>query len=65
MTGLQLPTADSLLGSDGHFWLATGDVVLAKNTYLHGEYAFGAKKDEVNYSKEYGSSWTLSLNYKF
>ncbi len=65
MAGAQVSTIDYLLAESGHFWLATGDVVLAKNTYLHGEYAFGAKKDEVNYSKEYGSSWTLSLNYKF
>ncbi len=69
MTGLQLPTADSLLGIDGHFWLATGDVVLAKNTYLHGEYAFAAKQDDNAkgnaFNDTYGSSWTLSLNYKF
>ena len=65
MTGAEAPTVDRLLMENGHFWLATGDVVLAKNTYLHGEYAFGAKKEEAYYSKEYGDSWTLSLNYKF
>ena len=65
MTGTQAPTVSRLLMENGHFWLATGDVVLAKNTYVHGEYAFGAKKDGVYYSKEYGDSWTLSLNYKF
>ncbi len=65
MTGTQATTIGRLLMENGHFWLATGDVVLAKNTYVHGEYAFGAKKDEAYYSGEYGDSWTLSLNYKF
>ena len=65
MTGAQAPTMDRLLAENGHFWLASGDVVVAKNTYVHGEYAFGAKKDGVYYSKEYADSWTLSLNYKF
>ncbi len=69
MTGLQLPTANSLLGTDGRFWLVTGDVVLAKNTYLHGEYAFSSKladnaKTTTN-NELYANSWTLSLNYKF
>lgn len=27
------------------YWLATGDVVLAKNIRLHGEYAFDVKTD--------------------
>ena len=61
-TGLQLRTADALLGLDGHFWLATGDVAVAKNTYIHGEYAFSSKFDK---SDEGANSWTLSLNYKF
>ena len=65
MTGAQASTVDRLLMENGHFWLASGDVVVAKNTYVHGEYAFGAKKDGVYYSKEYADSWTLSLNYKF
>ena len=61
-TGLQLLTADALLGLNGHFWLATGDVVVAKNTYIHGEYAFSSKLDNLD---ENANSWTLSLNYKF
>ncbi len=65
MTGTQAPSVGRLLMENGHFWLATGDVVVAKNTYVHGEYAFGAKRDEDLYTKEYGGSWTLSLNYKF
>ncbi len=69
MTGLQIPTADKLLGTDGRFWLVSGDVVLAKNTYLHGEYAFSSKladseKSTTN-NDAYANSWTLSLNYKF
>ncbi len=61
-TGLQLLSADALLGNDSHFWLASGDVVVAKNTYVHGEYAFSSKIDNMDKS---ASSWTLSLNYKF
>ncbi len=68
MTGLQIPTADVLLGADGRFWLVSGDVVLAKNTYLHGEYAFSSKladNAESTAIGAYANSWTLSLNYKF
>ena len=61
-TGLQLLTAEPLLDANGHFWLATGDVAVAKNTYVHGEYAFSSKFDK---SDEGANSWTLSLNYKF
>ena len=66
MTGLQLPNADDLLDNDGHFWLVTGDVAVAKNTYVHGEYSFGAKDDDEEEGDPFlGSAWTLSLNYKF
>ena len=68
MTGIEAPTYDALFGNDGHFWLASGDVALAKNTYLHGEYAFGAKRDDdANYNVlgPYANSWVLSLNYVF
>ena len=64
MTGLQLPNAEDLLDNDGHFWLVTGDVAVAKNTYVHGEYSFGAESDSEN-DEFFGSGWTLSLNYKF
>ena len=65
-TGLQVPTADALLWTNGHFWLASGDVVVAKNTYFHGEYAFSSKVDNRNHNTNLGAnSWTLSLNYKF
>ena len=65
MTGAQAPSVDRLFMENGRFWLASGDVVLAKNTYVHGEYAFGAKASEKGKTDEYGNSWTLSLNYKF
>ena len=65
MSGLELLSADDLFDNDGHFWLVTGDVAVAKNTYVHGEYAFGAKSDNENTDGYYGNGWTLSLNYKF
>ena len=69
MTGVEAPTYDALFGTDCHFWLASGDVTLAKNTYLHGEYAFGSKKDSEAKSsldsRGYANSWILSLNYVF
>ena len=70
MTGIEAPSYDALFGTDGHFWLASGDVALAKNTYLHGEYAFGAKKDSnaksaTDFTNAYANSWILSLNYVF
>ena len=69
MTGVEAPSYDALFGTDGHFWLASGDVALAKNTYLHGEYAFGSKRDgEAKSSVDsnvYANSWILSLNYVF
>ena len=67
MTGGEAPSMDVLLMSDGHFWLASADVALAKNTYLHGEYAFGTSADNNSGASigEYGNSWVLSLNYEF
>ena len=65
MTGLQIPSADWLFSEDGHFWLVTGDVAVAKNTYVHGEYGFGASPSRDAHTDDYANSWTLSLNYKF
>ncbi len=66
MTGGEAPTMDYLYMQNGHFWLASADVAVAKNTYLHGEYAFGAKHDsDKPYFGEAGNSWVLSLNYEF
>ena len=61
-SGLQVSTVSKLLEANGHFWLATGDVAVAKNTYVHGEYAFGSKNDDT---EKGANAWTLSLNYKF
>ena len=63
MTGLELMDGDLLYKQDGHFWLASGDVAVAKNTYVHGEYAFGHSVDKEGGEKANG--WTLSINYKF
>ena len=54
--------ASSLLNVDSKFWLANADVVLAKNVYLHGEYAFNVKTDD---SVDYDDLATVSLNYNF
>ena len=65
MTGVEAPSVNDLFMNDGHFWLATADVALAKNTYLHGEYAFGSKADADQKPDGYANSWVLSLNYAF
>jgi len=44
------------------YWLATGDVVLAKNIRLHGEYAFDVKTDKGG---DYDDLASVSLNYSF
>ncbi len=43
------------------FWNVFGDVVLQKNVYLHGEYAF----DIDNARNCDDNAWMLSLNYKY
>ena len=67
MTGGEAPSMDYLYMQNGHFWLASADVAVAKNTYLHGEYAFGTKhdKEDSEHFLEAGNSWVLSLNYEF
>lgn len=69
MSGLETQTIEGLLSNRGRFWLVTADVALAKNTYLHGEYAFAAKGDwgdmDAMHVDPCGNSWALSLNYKF
>jgi len=58
-----VPIADkNLAASDTHFWLVNGDVMLAKNVRLHGEYAFGVSTDAQG---DYDDLYTLSLNYNF
>ena len=43
------------------FWNVLADVALQKNVYLHGEYAFNVKANDVDQD----DAWTVSLNYKF
>ena len=65
MTNSDALSLDHLLRENGRFWLASGDVTLAKNIYLHGEYAFASKSEIKRSAEEYGNSWALSLNYLF
>lgn len=51
-----------LLENDTHYWLAVGDVMLAKNVRLHGEYAFDVSTDAKG---DYDDLYTVSLNYNF
>ena len=62
MTGLQV--SEDYLNQDGSFFLATGDVALQKNVFLHAEYAFGHDADKAS-EGDLGDSYTFSLNYKF
>ena len=60
MTGLDVD--DSIFLHSGNFWLATGDVTLMPNLFLHGEYAFAYDYDD-GYDPD--DAWELSLVYKF
>ncbi|MDY6084486.1 MAG: S-layer protein, partial [Dialister sp.] len=53
---------NSIKSTDAHFWLINGDVALAKNLILHGEYAFDVNADN---NVDYDDMATLSLNYSF
>ena len=61
MTGMQV--AEDYLANSGNFFLATGEVALQKNVFLHAEYAFASDLDGD--AKDLGDSYTFSLNYKF
>ena len=45
------------------FWLASADVVLQKNVYLHAEYAFDV--DTEGTTTDYDDLYMASINYKF
>ena len=62
MTGVQV--SEDYFKQDGSFFLATGDVALQKNVFLHAEYAFGHDADKAS-EGDLGDSYTFSLNYKF
>ncbi len=43
------------------FWLLNGNVAVAENVFIHGEYAFAADGD----TQDPKDTWTLSLNYRY
>ena len=65
-TGLQTgtigATKDLQAADNLSFWNVMGDVAVAQNTYIHGEYAFAA---DAETGADPDDSWTLSLNYVF
>ena len=71
-TGLQTDVLSQLTSKTGYadaynvtFWNAMADVVLQKNVYLHGEYAFDVDTEEPQMAVDVKDAWTVSLNYKF
>ena len=59
---------DKTIGVDGdadsvHFWVASGDVVLAKNVNLHGEYVFDVNAKGT--STDYDDLAAVTLQYSF
>lgn len=43
------------------FWLLNGNVAVAENVFIHGEYAFAADGT----TQDPHDTWTLSLNYRY
>ncbi len=62
MSGLDID--GSMFLYDGNFWLATADVALMENVYLHGEYAFAYDRDNSS-DPDLDDAWEIALNYKF
>ena len=62
MSGLDID-GDIFL-QDANFWLATGDVALMENVYLHGEYEFGYDADHSG-EKDLDGAFEIGLNYVF
>ena len=44
-----------------NYWLLMGNVAVAKNVFIHGEYAFAAEGT----TEDPNDTWTLSLNYRY
>ena len=63
VSALGVLTPKDATATEVKYWLASADVVLAKNVRLHGEYAFDvkAKGDDTKYD----DLATVSLNYAF
>ncbi len=62
MTGLDID--DAIFLQDGNFWLATADVAVMKNMYIHGEWAFAYDRDNSS-EEDLGDTWEIALNYVF
>ena len=60
MTGLDID--DEIFMRSGHFWLATGTIVVGKNIDMHGEYAFAQSSDD---GRDTGDTWMVSTRYHF
>ena len=43
------------------YWLLMGNVAIAENVFIHGEYAFAAEGT----TEDPNDTWTLSLNYRY
>ena len=62
MSGLDID--GSMFLYDANFWLATADVALMENMYLHAEYAFGYDRDSSS-TPGMENPYEIALNYKF
>lgn len=60
MSGLDID--DRIFLENGHFWLASGDIAVGKNIYMHGEYAFAQDSDD---GENTGDTWSISTYYRF
>ncbi len=62
MTGLDID--GSIFEHDANFWLATADVALMENVYLHGEYEFAYDPSDSAYD-DLDDAFEIGLNYVF
>lgn len=60
MTGLDIDDAPFL--TSGHFWLATGTLIVNHNVDMHAEYAFGQDSD---HGRDTGDTWMITTRYHF
>ena len=63
VSALDVLTQKGATATEVKYWLASADVVLAKNVRLHGEYAFDV--DAKGDNTKYDDLATVSLNYAF
>ena len=62
MSGLDID--GTMFEQDGNFWLATADVALMKNMYLHGEWMFAYDRDNST-DEDLHDAFEIALNYVF